>query len=227
MRIFGGSTAGSQSIVADDAANASAYGGGLSTGNNAGYGFSDWNVINSGTGGNFIGSSTASGLGDINVAGESWGMFGSNGGSNGCNLRRNIRVGNQDTSLSVGFALSAVVAVGFRDGNKGMDLYTSSNWTSPIFNFNIGGTYTFDGLPQNGTGGQPNWTYSQQNVFEIIARQTTTSNINFTVRSRVFPADTNSVNKTGALRGFQFYCYNTTGGSANDFFANSLDVYRY
>jgi len=216
MRVFGGSLAAGNSIFGDDNANSSAYGANVATGNNGGYGFDGWDVINSGTGGNYIGSSTNVNLGDINVNSESWGMYGSNGGSNGCNLRRNLT-----GTLSVGYALSCCIAVGYRDGAKGFDGYTSSNWSSSVFNFNIAGSYIFDGTTKS------SWTYSQQNIFDIIVKQTTTNNINFTVTSRVFTSETDTTNKSGVFKGFQFYCYNTNGGSENDFFANSLKVYRY
>ena len=130
--------------------------------------------------------------------------------------------------LTVGSALSASMAIAFRSGNKGMNIHTSntnfSNSTR-VYNFNVGNNqYQYDigaGLQNLG------WTYSQTSIFDIVAKQTSTTNLEVTVTRRG-TSDTDTRNVTGRLRGIKFYTADTeAGNNLNNLFFNSLKIYTY
>ncbi len=222
MKIFSGSISSGNSIIGNDsAANYTSFSvGDISPNNPGGYGIDGWNLVDRvGTNGVYRTSSTSQGFGDINSNGNAWAAFGNPTGNNGINVRRNL-----PRALSVGFALSAQMAAAFRNpGNKGFSLYTDTDWSSEIYNFNIGSDiYTYN----IGSGNQNlGWGYSQTSVFNIVARQTTTTNLQVTVTRG---SDTDTRNVTGALRGFKWYIFGTNGGNdLNNIFYNNIAVYRF
>jgi len=126
-------------------------------GNNNGFGFSAWDMWITGNAGFFIGSSSTQGFGDIDVDGKSFGMYGNTTLGDYSNAQRLF------SNWSDGATFSIDLAVAFRNGNKGIDIFGSGY--EIIWNFNVGGdNYTAGGVNQN-------WPYSQTSVFQLTATQ--------------------------------------------------------
>lgn len=219
MKVFSGSIGGSHSLIGVDNAADSVYSS-FDSGDNGGYGFDGWSFQITNVGGVYRTSSTGQNFGDINTNSLAWAAYGNpSAGTNGINVRRNL-----NRALSVGFALSAATAVAYRNpGNKGFSIYTDTNWSSEIYNFNTGS----DIYSYNVGSGNVNlgWGYSQTSIFNIVAKQTTPTNLEVTLTRG---SDTDTRNVTGALRGFKWYIFSTNGGDdLNNIFYNSVKIYRY
>ena len=230
MRVFGGSLAASQSLIADDsAANYTSFSNGSISPASGGYGFNNWVNAAQGNGGIFRGA-VASGFGNINSSGNSFGAYGGNtsGATDGVNIQRNL-----NNPLSVGFALSSVMATQFRSGSKGFSAYTSTDFGgtpgSEVFNVNVGGDqYQIDNVNQGDV------LYSSDMIISITLRQITTTTFEYIVNFR--GTQVNNVNvtktntKTGVIRGYKWYVFETSITSPNDpnnLYFNNIDVYRY
>jgi len=230
MRVFGGSIAGSQSLIADDnAGNYSSFSNASISPASGGYGFDNWVNAAQNNGGIFRGG-VASGFGDINTGGNSFGAFGGNssGATDGVNIQRNL-----NNPLSVGFALSSVMAVQFRSGNKGFSAFTSTDFGSTpgseVFNVNVGSDqYQIDNVNQGDVA------YSSDMIISITLKQITTTTFEYIVNFR--GTQVNNVNvtktntKTGVIRGYKWYVFETNINSPNEpnnLYFNSIDVYRY
>jgi hypothetical protein len=238
MRVFGGSIAGSQSFIADDtAANYTSFSMNIPyiSPASGGYGFANWTNTAQNNGGIFRGG-VAGGFGNINTGGNSFGAYGNNtngGLTDGVNIGRNL-----NNALSVGFALSGVMAVKYRGGNKGFVAYSDTNFSTEIFNVNVGG----DNYSINNVVVTPTVNYCPNMVISIVLSQITTTTFNWSVNFRGIEPNTTSVNRTvtnaspvtGVVRGFKHYifeCPNLTPGEPNNdnnnLYYNSYDVYRF
>lgn len=105
-------------------------------GGNEGSGFGAWDLTdnNNDTGneifaGYFLGEST-DGAGNINTSGQSFGIY-ANPGSAFATAQRNF-----DSAMSVGETFSVDLGVNFDNGNKGFNLFNTTQ--GEIFNFNVG-----------------------------------------------------------------------------------------
>ena len=128
---------GAETIVAMDSANASAYDDGWTAGDNGGSGFAGWMTSDNNDGstlhaGYFIGDSTSGSSGNINTAGESFGMY-ANPALAWANAERMF-----DASLGVGQTFSIRLAVNYRNGGKGIDLFGPAGNGQKLWNFNVG-----------------------------------------------------------------------------------------
>ena len=231
MRVFGGSIAGSQSLIADDsAANYTSFSNGSISPASGGYGFGNWTNSPQNNGGIFRGG-VAGGFGNINSGGNSFGAYGNNtnpGLTDGVNIGRNL-----NNALSVGFALSGVMAVKYRSGNKGFSVYSDTGFSTEIFNVNIGGDqYSIDNVNQGDV------LYSSDMIISVILSQITTTTFSYSVNFR--GTQVNNVNvtktntKTGVVRGFKHYIFETNNltpgeptNDNNNLYYNNYDIYRY
>ena len=197
----------------DTAAN---YGGlgepGWTNGANAGSGFGSWNLFISGSAGNFLGSSSAQGFGNINTDGQSFGMYGNPTGNNYSNAERSF-----SSALNVGDTFSIDLAVAFRNGNKGISLFSGGFApANEVWNFNVGG--------DNYTAGGSNlgWTYSQTSVFSLTATQISSTQLGISLVRGSDSYATNLIVTTG-LSGFRAYVGSTEAGNdLNNLFINNL-----
>jgi hypothetical protein len=181
---------------------------------NAGSGFGAWNLFTSGSAGFFIGSSASQGFGDIDTSGSSFGMFGNPSGDNYANAERSF-----SSALNVGDSFSIDLAVAFRNGSKGISLFSGGFApANEIWNFNAGGdNYTAGGSTLG-------WAYSQTSIFNLLATQSASDTLTI---SLVRGADTYSTNITtlGGLSGFRMYVGSTEAGNdLNNLFANNLQT---
>jgi len=199
----------------DTAAN---YGGvgepGWTNGANAGSGFGSWNLYTTGTAGNFLGSSVSQGFGNIDTDGQSFGMYGNPTGDNYFNAERSF-----SSALNTGDTFSINLAVAFRNGNKGISLFSGGFApANEVWNFNVGG--------DNYTAGGSNlgWAYSQTSVFNLLATQTSANTYSISL-TRGGDLYTTNISGLGGLSGFRMYVGSTDAGNdLNNLFANSLQT---
>lgn len=201
--------------LASDNAAAVAYDDGWTTGDNGGTGFGAWTLGASDTAGHFIGSSTglAAPGADINVSGESWGMYGATPGFASAD-----RAFTGD--LSVGQTFSIELAVNFRNGFKGLDL---KDGATTIFNLNIGGDdYTVGGgaTPSGSIGS----TYSDNTEFLVSFTQTSAGGGTWSITRSGGVSDLDTGTYVGTPDNIRLYVGSTGGGSPNDLFANSMAI---
>jgi hypothetical protein len=214
MRALIGSLAGSRSLIGEDYANN--YGASFTGASNFGYGFNAWDFTINGIAGGFIGSSAGQGFGNIDTSGVSFGVFGNPAG-NSADIKRNL-----PANLSLGYALSASIAVNFRNGNKGFSAYSDTGWSQEVFNFNVGSNaYTINGV----STGQ---AYSSTMIARIVLKKANTSYYSYSVTlgSTLYTENDITYNGFSNIRGFKFYVSGTEAGNANNLFFNSLKVYK-
>jgi hypothetical protein len=196
--------------------NAGNYGGGWTNGTNGGTGFGAWDLTGNNSNGTtlfagyFIGDSTA-GSGNINnPAGESFGIF-ANPGNAFANADRGF-----DSALTAGQTFSLQLAVNFRNGNKGFNLYTGGTGGTQVFNFNVGG----DLYSINGT--DTGLTYDAASIFNLSFTQTTLAGGTYSV-SRGSSTFTGSY--SGDADSFRLYNSGTDNGdAANNLYFNNLNI---
>ena len=126
-----GNKSSQAALAGSDNAADSVYNDGWTSGDDGGTGFNAWTIDGSGglNQGVYIGSSIPGGS-DINTGGESFAMYGHSGSYSGAT--RTFEGGQ----LASGQQFSFVLAVNFRNGNKGFYLRNSSG--TPIWSFNVG-----------------------------------------------------------------------------------------
>jgi hypothetical protein len=181
---------------------------------NGGSAFDSWSIVPVNNAGTFRASSNAAGFGDVDTAGFAFAAYGNPNANNFVDIKRNLAAG-----LTIGYSFSAQIATAYRSGAKGISLYSDTDWSVQLFNFNVGGDqYTFDGSNQG-------WAYSQTSIFNISAAQVTSDQLNVRVW-RGSDAASKSIT-AGQMRGFKMYIANTDAGNAlNDLYFNNLAVYR-
>ncbi len=209
--------------------NASNYGGGWTDGSNGGSGFLNWSLNNNnGTSGaaagNFLGSST-DGAGDINVSGNSFGLYANSDGGAYSTAVRSFA-----TSLSNGDQFTFDVALNYDNGNKGFNLRTAGD---SVFNFNLGSggsvsssTATLNAGPGTGYdwGGNDavlNFSFAMNSSTSFLYDISRTSSAGF--QGTLFSGEVTGV--VGNIDNFEFYNAGTDDGSAqNNLYFNNLNV---
>ena len=124
--------------------------------------------------------------------------------------------------LSAGQSFSFQMAVNFRNGVKGVNLYDTAG--VKVFNFNIGGDdyVVNDALSGNGSIGN---AYSSNTLLNFRFDQTSESGGNWTVERSGGVTDLDSGTYSGALRRFAFYAGGSGSNGNNDaLFFNNLSV---
>jgi hypothetical protein len=207
-----GLMAGAALAATNGTDNAANYGGGWTDGSNGGTGFGAWDLTNNNNDGStlfagyFLGDSTA-GSGDINTSGVSFGIYANPGGAF-ADADRNF-----DSALSVGQTFSLQLAVNFRNGDKGFNLYDTG--AAEVFNFDVGGDmYKINGAD---TG----LAYDSASIFNLSFTQTSLAGGTYSVSRGV---DVFTGAYTGDAMGFRLYNSNTEGGDANNLYANNLSI---
>jgi hypothetical protein len=203
----------------DTAAN---YGGAgepsWTNGANAGSGFGSWNLFITtdigGSAGTFLGSSASQGFGNIDTSGQSFGMYGNPAGNNYANAERGF-----SSSLNVGDSFSIDLAVAFRNGNKGISLFSGGFApANEVWNFNVAGDQYTAG------GSNLGWAYSQTSVFNLLATQTAADSYTISLTRGVDTYSTNIVG-LGGLSGFRLYVGSTEAGNdLNNLFFNNMQT---
>ena len=234
--LIGGTATSHAAALGTDNVNQTAYDDGWQDGDDgsaSGNAFSPWSLTTSTTGsgfaGHFIGDSTQSdggSGGNINVNGESFGMFGGPGGPTDTGEANAFRSfvggdGTTPTPLSVGQTFSIDIVVNFRNGFKGIDLRDTTDTT--VFNFNIGGDDYVVNNAATGNGSIGN-TYSGDTVFSLSFTQTSAGGGTWQIDRSGGVTDSDSGTYTGALQSIKLYVGNTDGGDANNLYANNLAI---
>jgi hypothetical protein len=197
-----------QFIVAED--KAENYGTTWTNGDNQGIGFSNWDMWKTGSSGWFIGSSSSNGFGNIDTNSKSFGMWGNpvedNNYSNAQRILSNY--------WGDGATFSIQLAIAYRNGNKGIDLFGTG--FEKIWNFNVGSDkYQIGGIDLG-------WSYSQTSVFTLSATQNG-SNIDITLTRGSDSYSTTINGKT--LYAFKLYNGSTNSGdNLNNLFFNNLKI---
>ncbi len=219
-----GQAFGQTIIASDSAGNYSSW----SNGDDQGYGFTSWTletITNGGSAGHFIGSSSASGFGDVNTSNKAFGMYGNPNPGSGQNQANAFRYVNETGSelssngrgyLLEGQKLEFDLAIAFRNGYKGVDLVDTANGF--LWNFNVqSDDYTVT------TDGSLGWGYSQTSIFEISVEQVSSTQFQVTVVRG--DSTYTSSNITGKVSGFKLYVGNTDVGNAlNNLYLNNFSV---
>jgi Putative Ig domain len=212
--------AAASTAFAQGSDNAANYGtsGNWTNSSNRGTGFGAWNLFGTGTHGHFLGNSTEQGFGDVNTSGVAFAMNGNPSGNNYANAQRSF-----SGPLDQGQSFSIKLAIAYRNGNKGIDLYSAGGFgdNNKLWNFNVGGdNYTANGA--NLTTSGVNWAYSQTSVFILTANQVTSNTINISLTRGT---DTYSATVNGTLGGIGLYVGSTDNGDAlNNLYFNDLQI---
>jgi len=217
--------------------NATNYGGGWTSGTNGGTGFGAWTISStttntSGTAtlyaSNYIGdSSGVLGSTNVNTAGNTAFALYANPGSGGygagdsalSDAYRYFAGG----ALSPGQTFSLQIGVNYRNGNKGIDIFSSG---TNIFNLNIGAdTYVVNNTTTN-SGHLFSDAFSSDTVFTIQIEQTTLTSGTWVVTRSGGLTGTASGTYTGDADQFHLYCDNTDNSqnNVNNLFANNFTI---
>ncbi|MBI9020527.1 MAG: PEP-CTERM sorting domain-containing protein [Verrucomicrobia bacterium] len=200
-------------VIATDNASDIAYNSGWTNGTSGGTGFGAWTLAaGGGNSGHLIGDSTdlAAPGADINVSGESFGMYGYSG-----EYADAWRYFSSD--LSVGQTFSIELAVNWRNGAKGLNLLTSGG--TEIINFNVGG----DDYTMGGTSIGNGYSDNTEFLFEFTQTSAGAGTWSITRSGGITDLDTGVY--TGVAGGFKLYCGGTDGdGATNRLYANNIQV---
>jgi hypothetical protein len=221
-----------------DNANQAPYTDGWNTGDNgaaSGGGFSGWYLNSSYAGGGFagffIGDSTTLGSpgANINVAGNSWGLFAGLFGNSGASAEADAYRwfvapdGVTHTTLGAGETFSVDLAVNYRNGAKGIDLRDASDNT--FFTLNTGGDdYVVSGSGVTSGAGSIGNAYDQDTAFHLSFAQTSTSGGTWTITRGGGVSSSSSGTYAGDPLSFKLYDLQTDGGDQNNLFANNLAI---
>ena len=143
--------------------NANNYGGTWNA-TNEGSGFSDWTFDTGTPNGGFAGRFTGSFSTELDVSGNSFGLFANSG-----NAASSGAATTFPKTFQEGDSFQIAVGVNFRDGNKGFDLRDSSNGT--IINFNVSN----DEYNLTGTSGLFSNIYDSNTVITFTFTQNATN----------------------------------------------------
>ena len=188
--------------------------------NNFGW-FTSTSSTSPGYAGRFLGSSFS---GNIDTAGRSWGMYGGSGGggSGESDAYGFLKDGaGNDQALSVGPALSIIIAVNWRTGYRGFAARDAGG--TELFTLNIGGDdyVVYNAATGNGSIGN---AWSDNTAFHIAVTQTSTGGGTWAITRSGGVSDYDSGTYNGSVANFKLYVGQTDAGSPNDFFANSVAV---
>ncbi|WP_026778180.1 T9SS type A sorting domain-containing protein [Polaribacter sp. Hel_I_88] len=197
--------------------NSNNYGGTWNE-TSAGTGFSDWTFDTGTPSGGFAGRFTGSFSTELDVSGNSFGLFANsgNGASSGATTIF-------PKTLQEGDSFQVAVGINFRDGNKGFDLRNSSNGT--VINFNVSN----DEYNLTGTSGLFSNEYDANTVITFTFTQNAT-NVSWTASRTGGRTESQSGTVAsitpGTITNIRLYNVsagsNDDGGGARNFFFNSL-----
>jgi hypothetical protein len=213
-------------VLGVDNASASAYADGWTSGDNgaiSGSAFGDWTLSSdagtAGFAGFFIGDSTFLNPGNtganINASGASFGLFANQDGGAFATASRNF-----SSPLSIGDTFSLDVAVNFRNGNKGFNLFDGG---TQIFNFNVGSDDYVVNDAATGLGSIGN-AYDANTAFTLSFTQSSLVGGTWQIVRSGGLTDLDSGTYNGLASGFSLYNSGTDGGDQNNFFANNMSI---
>lgn len=190
-------------LASDNAGNYSTW----ANTNNLGFGFGAWDMWTTGNAGFYLASSSNDGFGDINTNSKAFGMYGNTGSGDYSNAQRLL------SNWSDGATFSIDLAIAYRNGNKGIVLFSSGY--AEEWSFNVGSDqYTAGGVNQS-------WAYSQTSIFNL----TVTQSGNDILINLSRGSDNYSTTLEGkTLFAFKLYCGNTGTASLNNLYFNNLKV---
>ena len=219
-----------------DNASASAYSGGWNSSFPAwnldgsvgqGGGFGGWNLTANPNANLRIESVSSLGGGTLlDTAGKSFrlngGFYSPNNDANFVGAYANAVRYLDPNGLSAGQSFSFQMAVNWRNGAKGVNLYDTAG--VKVFNFNIGGDDYVVNDALSGSGSIGN-AYSSNTLLNFRFDQTSLSGGNWTVARSGGVTDLDSGTYSGALRRFAFYAGGSnTNGNNDALFFNNLSV---
>lgn len=188
--------------------------------------FLPWSLSTTNTGspnfaGHFIGDSTelsGGGAGaNINSSGESFGMFGTNAAEALASRALN-------GALAIGQTLSLDLAVNFRNGDKGFNLFdTSSNL---VFSFNVGSDDYRVNVAETGVGSVGD-AYHENTQFNLSFTQSSATGGDWSItRSGGITETPDAGTYLGVASSLQLYINGTDGGgnNANNLYTNNYAV---
>lgn len=215
-------TAARGAATAYDDASQPAYSGGWQNGTNGGTGFGPWQFArqqnNVSTGGYFIGSSAANGgVGNIDTAGKAFGMYANSG--NTVQAFRSLLAGgpNNSPALQPGQTLTINIDNGNVDegGAIGFHLRNRDGLRRMTLEF-VGGEYFYRGsglVPFTRNGLQIVFVQGRNNFVQLSV--TTIGGRSVSYDSYIDASDIEQI---------EFFNSKAGGGSASDFFVNSMSV---
>lgn len=193
----------------DNASN-SAYNSGWNTGTNGGTGFGAWTISNTGSGGVFIGSS------NIDVSGESWGMWANSGGVASAVRDFSSPMGIYDVFTI--FMDNGSVQVG---GTVGFGLQNSSG-DNILEVYFVGGQSNYTVDDNTAAGQNSNFGWTNTGIKVVVELNTATT---YTVRITPAAGGTEQT-VTGSISGtisrLRLFNANAGTGSGSDLFFNSI-----
>ena len=216
---------GQDFILGEDDASDDTYDSSWDNSDNGGFGFGDWGLQDDGdNSGHFIGDSRSlapnDNGGDINTAGEAFGMFGHSN-----QLSQAFR--DLPRALEEGDVLTFDVSVNFRNGNKGFNLRDSNG--DFIANFNVGDNNN-DGTETYTLFGNDlfNNNYDEETVFSFTFERDENNDLAWQVdRSGGLGGTalgTNTSIDAGNIAQIEFYVDDTSNDDESNLFFNSLQV---
>lgn len=222
LLVVGGLTA---QTASDNASNYTSW----TDGSNQGTGFAGWSLNSNNNGstlfaGHFLGDS-ASGAGDINTGGQSFGMYANPSGAFSTAIR------SFSSALTLNDQFTFQMAVNFDNGNKGFNLRTAGD---SIFNFNVGGGGSVSS-PNATLAAGPGAGYDyggNDAVIDVTLQMLSASSLSYDISrtsSQGFQGTLFSGNVTGisgSVDNFEFYVSDTDAGGApqNNLYFNDLEV---
>ena len=187
------------------------YGTSWNNSSNFGTGFGAWDLWVTGT------NSTTDFAGHF-INGGRFGMYGNSSATTGRAAQANAQRLFDGGALAAGQAFLIDLTVDYRNGFKGIDLFSGS--FSTVWNFNIGdNSYSPGGIALSNTLAP----YVADSVFSIRADQLTAESFQVQVLRGGSTLYTSS-SITGALNGFKLYVGQTDAGGQNNLFANNLQI---
>jgi len=123
--------------------------------------------------------------------------------------------------LDVGQAFTFQMAVNYRNGAKGVDLFGIDG--TKIFNFNVGGDDYLVGNATTGNGSIGN-SYSNDTLLEFRFEQTNSAGGSWTITRSGGLSDLDAGTYTGVVRRFDFYAGGTDNNNPDALFFNNFAI---
>jgi hypothetical protein len=214
----------SYALIASDNAGTNNYpGGAWSAGSNGGSGFGAWSLPGSAGTGGFNGNFIGAGAGLPNYAplytdGVAFSIYAGGDGAFQDALRP------FSSTMSVGDTFTHSIAFSFDNGNKGFDVYSATNGTGQVFNFNINSTgYSWTG---GGSNAMTPFTPNRTNGVVINFGFTLTpTGFNYTIGSAQDAGLTQAGSVTAAgIGSIKYYISGAGGGDPGNLYFNNLSV---
>jgi hypothetical protein len=215
-----------------DNASASAYSGGwyvsaytLDGTVGSGDGFGGWNLRADPNAAVRIESVASLGIGTLlDTAGKSFRLSGGwydRGGGNWTQGYAKAERWLDPAGLDVGQAFTFQMAVNYRNGAKGVDLFGTDN--IQIFNFNVGSDNYTVGRAATGNGSIGD-SYSNNTLFDFRFEQTSSTGGTWSIARSGGVTDLDSGTFTGVVRRFDFYAGGTDNNNPDALFVNNFAI---